>query len=272
MMEEALDVDLDGRPPSIFGDPLDPEDHRWPDLFVLMPFDQELKPVFEDHVKPVAERAGLTVGRADDFFSTQSIVREVWSAIVYARLVLADCTGRNPNVFYEIGIAHTLGKNTVLVAQSIDDVPFDLRHLRVIVYEYTPRGMTAFEKQLSATLGGPQSLALHSERSSDDSAPREIRDSQPVKVLHRSSPGAAHALSPAAELYDLLVCPRCKVRVIVTPDGLGLRCDNCHRIYPILDGIPVMLAEEARIDSGETSPLPAKPVKNRNRKERPGSE
>ncbi len=55
-------------------------------------------------------------------------------------LVIADLSGQNPNVFYEVGIAHTLGKPVLLLSQSIEDVPFDLRHRRVLPYEYTPIG------------------------------------------------------------------------------------------------------------------------------------
>jgi hypothetical protein len=77
---------------------------------------------------------------------------EIWSAICKARLVIADCTGRNPNVFYEIGVAHTMGIPVILLTQRMEDVPFDLRHIRFIKYEFTPRGMQKFEKELSATL------------------------------------------------------------------------------------------------------------------------
>ncbi|MEK7755216.1 MAG: hypothetical protein AAB654_25045 [Acidobacteriota bacterium] len=151
-MEESLGFSFTGGSQAIFGDPI--KSRSWPQLFMLMPFAADLKPVFDDHVKKVAGRLGLSVGRADDFFSTDSIVKEIWSAIYHAVIVVADCTGRNPNVFYEIGIAHTLGKDTILISQSLDDVPFDLRHLRVIVYEFTPRGMADFEERLRATLGG----------------------------------------------------------------------------------------------------------------------
>jgi hypothetical protein len=51
-------------------------------------------------------------------------------------------------VFYEIGLAHAIGKETILILRSLADVPFDLRHLRFIVYKYTPPGMKAFETAL----------------------------------------------------------------------------------------------------------------------------
>ena len=153
-MEETIGIDFGRVTQPVFGEPA--ESSRYPQLFILMPFSQELRPVFDDHLKKVAEEMGLSAGRADDFFSTGSIINDIWSAIYNAHIIIADCTGRNPNVFYEIGIAHTLGKDTILIAQNIDDVPFDLRHLRVVIYQYTPRGMTEFESKLHATLNEVQ--------------------------------------------------------------------------------------------------------------------
>lgn len=129
---------------SIFGVPASDQPKR--DIFVLMPFRDDLTPIYEDHLKRCAKRIGMSCGRADDFFSNKSIMEDIWSGICHARLVIADCTGRNPNVFYEIGIVHTLDKKTILIAQSVDDVPFDLRHRRVLVYQFTPRGMSKFEE------------------------------------------------------------------------------------------------------------------------------
>jgi hypothetical protein len=122
------------------------------DLFVLMPFDPELQPVYEDHIAGSARELGLSLARGDDFFTANAVMSDVWTAIMSARAVVADCTGRNPNVFYEIGLAHAVGKPVILIAQHSDDVPFDLRHLRYIQYEYTPRGMQIFEKRLTDTL------------------------------------------------------------------------------------------------------------------------
>ena len=75
-------------------------------------------------------------------------MQDVWSGICNAKVIIADCTNRNANVFYEIGIAHTLDKPTILISQSINDVPFDIRHRRVLVYDFTPHGMKNFEKQI----------------------------------------------------------------------------------------------------------------------------
>jgi hypothetical protein len=122
------------------------------DVFVLMPFTRELKSVWEEHIKDVVSNMGLTARRADDFFTAHSVMADVWNAICASRAIIADCTGRNPNVFYEIGVAHTIGKPVILITQDPDDVPFDLRHLRHIEYEYTPPGMRQFEISLRQTL------------------------------------------------------------------------------------------------------------------------
>jgi hypothetical protein len=141
---------------SIVVDPLFGKPHllddKTLDVFVLMPFKADMRPVYEDHIKPTCISMGLTVRRADDFFTADAVVEDIWSAIASARLIIADCTDRNPNVFYEIGLAHAIGKPTVLLTQKSDDVPFDLRHLRYIAYQLTPRGMKEFETTFRKTV------------------------------------------------------------------------------------------------------------------------
>lgn len=122
------------------------------DILVFMPFAAELGPVYEDHLKSVAQKVGLSIARADDFFTSDQIINEIWTALVKTKLIIADCTQRNPNVFYEIGLAHALGKPTILITQNSEDIPFDLRHRRYLQYELTPRGMRSFEDSLERTI------------------------------------------------------------------------------------------------------------------------
>jgi hypothetical protein len=122
------------------------------DVFVLMPFKKDMLPVYEDHIKPICVSLNLSVRRADDFFTAHAVVQDVWAAIASARLIVADCTDRNPNVFYEIGLAHAIGRPTILLTQREEDVPFDLRHLRYISYQLTPRGMKNFETAFKQTV------------------------------------------------------------------------------------------------------------------------
>jgi len=122
------------------------------DLFILMPFAEEMKPIYEDHLKTVAKSLEMSVARADDFFTQESIIEEIWCAIAKSEILVADCTGRNPNVFYEIGMAHSIGKRVILITQNADDIPFDLRHRRFLQYAYTPPGMKEFEEALRETI------------------------------------------------------------------------------------------------------------------------
>jgi hypothetical protein len=109
--------------------------------FIAMPFTDELQPIFEDIVKPTVEENNLKCIRADDFFHPKPIMDDIWQSIERSRFILADLTSKNPNVFYEVGIAHALGKEVVLISQSLEDVPFDLRHIRCIIYSNTHRGV-----------------------------------------------------------------------------------------------------------------------------------
>jgi hypothetical protein len=79
-------------------------------------------------------------------------MQDVVSLIDRSAVVIADCTGRNPNVFYEIGIAHTLGREVILITQVDADIPFDLRHLRYVSYLNNGEGLNALGMRLQARL------------------------------------------------------------------------------------------------------------------------
>ncbi|MFX0136507.1 MAG: hypothetical protein ACFFDN_22900 [Candidatus Hodarchaeota archaeon] len=102
--------------------------------FVLMPFDKEFNEVYTDLIKPAFEAVGYKVERADDIVSHENILKDIVRSIAKADLIIADLTSLNANVFYELGIAHTLQKPVIIITQSIDEVPFDLASYRVIQY------------------------------------------------------------------------------------------------------------------------------------------
>lgn len=104
--------------------------------FVLMPFVAPLGNHYSLIYEPAIRKAGLRAVRADaDIFATGKIMDQVWAGINAAKVLVAEMTSRNPNVFYELGIAHALKKPVVLVSSNEDDVPFDVRHIRVIYYD-----------------------------------------------------------------------------------------------------------------------------------------
>jgi len=103
--------------------------------FVMMPFGQWFDRYYKEIYIPAIKDAGFEPVRADELFSSGSVVEQIWEQIQKAKVLLADLTDRNPNVFYELGLAHAAKKPVVFAAGHLEDVPFDLRHLRVIVYE-----------------------------------------------------------------------------------------------------------------------------------------
>ncbi len=117
----------------------------------MMPFDAGFTPVYES-IRQAAASAGLRCRRADDIWENAAIIQDVVALIDRSRVVVCDCTGRNPNVFYEAGIAHTLGRDVILITQSEHDIPFDLRHLRYIRYLNNAEGLTALAAALHARM------------------------------------------------------------------------------------------------------------------------
>lgn len=104
--------------------------------FVMQPFGPPLGGYYDSIFKPAIEQTGLRPVRADaDMFGAGKIMDQVWRGIRGARVLVAELTSRNPNVFYELGLAHALGKPVVLVSSNEQDVPFDLNHIRVIYYD-----------------------------------------------------------------------------------------------------------------------------------------
>jgi hypothetical protein len=104
--------------------------------FVMQPFAGALGGYYESIFKPAIEQAGLSPVRADnEIFATGKIMDQIWRGIRSATVLVAELTSKNPNVFYELGLAHALEKPVVLVSSNEEDVPFDLRHIRVILYD-----------------------------------------------------------------------------------------------------------------------------------------
>jgi hypothetical protein len=108
--------------------------------FVIMPFRNDLHYFYLYLEKHIQERHRLVCNRADRRITTGSIIDKIKDDIAEADVVLAECTGSNPNVFYELGFAHAQGKNVVLLIQrpadfKVEDIPMDVRHLDFILYQ-----------------------------------------------------------------------------------------------------------------------------------------
>ena len=116
-------------------------------MSVMMPFDSQFDKVYAT-LQAAGKAAELRCLRADDIWNDAIVIQDVVSLICESNIVVCDCTGRNANVFYEIGIAHTLGREVILITQNAADIPFDLRHLRFLPYLNNGEG----REKLSASL------------------------------------------------------------------------------------------------------------------------
>jgi hypothetical protein len=103
--------------------------------FVMMPFGDWFDRYYQEIYVPAIKEAGFEPVRADELFTTGSVVEQIWEQIQKSSVLLADVSEKNANVFYELGLAHAACKPAVLAAGQLEDVPFDLRHLRVIIYD-----------------------------------------------------------------------------------------------------------------------------------------
>jgi hypothetical protein len=124
----------------------DPEQNL---VSVMMPFGAEFTPVYKA-LQKAAIGLKLQCKRADDIWVHHQVIQDIVDLIAKAKVVICDCSGRNPNVFYEIGIAHTLGKDVILIARSAEDIPFDLRHHRFLTYLPNKEGL----EELAAAVQG----------------------------------------------------------------------------------------------------------------------
>jgi len=116
-------------------------------ISVMMPFDAGFSAVYEA-IKNAADTTSYNCNRADDIWLHSYVMQTVVSLICKSGIVIADCSTKNPNVFYEAGIAHTLGRDVILIAQSIEDVPFDLRHIHIITYYPNAQGLSELTAKL----------------------------------------------------------------------------------------------------------------------------
>lgn len=134
------------------------------DVFVAMPFDEAFTPVWKT-IKRCIGKQERSFTRADQFSAPRSIMEDIWNGINAAKVVVADCTGRNANVFYEIGLAHAIGREVVPLTQNTSDIPFDLSQFRHIKYDLTPGGLKKLAEELTNWLEpilGPSTSALTS--------------------------------------------------------------------------------------------------------------
>lgn len=188
--------------------------------FVIMPFDSEFNSIYEQLIKLSLEEAGYEVARADSITDQQNILRDIVGGIATADLIVADLTTLNANVFYELGLCHGLKIPTVLLAQSIDEVPFDLRSYRVQVYEtrfdrihrlkQSLKEIAEKHKRGEVTFGSPiidfypQSIGTKVTAASDEDEEREQDTPEEDDELEDDEKGGADYAADIEEAFEVM--------------------------------------------------------------------
>lgn len=124
-------------------------------MFMIMPFNDEIADsIYTLSTKPICESFKLNVVRADEIFTTNPILDDIVMAIEEATIIIADVSGKNANVFYELGMAHMLKRsNTIMITHDkFSEMPFDIAHFRIIGYSDTIKGKAKYEKELNSTI------------------------------------------------------------------------------------------------------------------------
>jgi len=188
---------------------------RNPFAFVLMPFADEYKSLYENVIKATVERLGFACRRADDFFEAKPIMDDVCAGIDNAVFNIADFSGKNPNVFYEVGLAHATQRSTLLISQSIDCVPEYLRQVRHILYDNSLPGGRKLQKDLETAI---QRLT------SEDTTNQPLFQPGNSEIAANS----CLVLTPADDTESETAYTE-----IIEPaaDQFGLSCVNAHSIF-----------------------------------------
>lgn len=120
--------------------------------FIIMPFEESWSNrVYERLIKKYIEPLGIQCLRADNLHG-QIVIDDIWVKINQSAFVIADVTGKNPNVMYELGIVHSVGKPCILITQELDEIPFDTNYLRHYPYEDVEGGFDDLGKQFKEIL------------------------------------------------------------------------------------------------------------------------
>lgn len=125
--------------------------HSFPEsdlVAVMMPFDDRFEVVYET-IQNAAHSKNMRCDRADTIWHRHAIMDDILTLLCTASVVVVDYSGRNSNVFYELGVTHTLGRPSIPIAQAVDDIPFDLRSFRTLTYDTTPLGLQKLQASLA---------------------------------------------------------------------------------------------------------------------------
>jgi hypothetical protein len=161
--------------------------------FVIMPFKKQqlLQQVYEISIAPAVQDAGFTCTRSDKIPKAGLVLEDILKATYHADVVIADITGSNANVMYELGLAHGFAKPVVMLSQDMAKAPFDLRNYRIIPYKTTFGADAELRREIKSAL----EATLHS--------PDTEHRSNPVRLLIPTVMTAAEAIAIRRRIAEL---------------------------------------------------------------------
>ena len=123
-----------------------------PVVFMIMPFADEILALYDELKKAFGNEFEFT--NAGDLDNQQNILKDIIAGIYQADVIIADLTGLNPNVFYELGIAHAMDKKVIILTQDLSELPFDIKSYRAVAYSLLFHKIPALMEELSKLLRG----------------------------------------------------------------------------------------------------------------------
>jgi hypothetical protein len=141
--------------------------------FVIMPFAESFDDIFKIGIKDTAKDNGINAYRLDEELFDEGMLDKIYNEIESSDFIIADLSDKNPNVFYELGYAHAIGKLCILITQSAENIPFDLKHKRQIVYgtsivhlkEQLAKNLEWAKKEIEANKNNPFEIELKTDGS-----------------------------------------------------------------------------------------------------------
>ena len=121
-------------------------------VFVMMPFSHKFDDIYNLGIKSACLESDVYCERVDEQIFEENIIERVYNQISKADIIISDMTDKNPNVFYETGYAHALGKSVILLTQNSTDIPFDLKQYPHIVYENITNLKTNLKRRIKWSL------------------------------------------------------------------------------------------------------------------------
>ena len=202
--------------------------------FVMMPFSGPFPGYYDKIYSVVIREFGLTPIKVDEVYTATQISHDIFSLIQQAKIILADVTGKNPNVNYELGIAHALGKKTVIVTQKTEDVPFDYKHIRYIAYDTTLAG---WEETFKDSIR--RSLRATLQKNSAESIVTGVNLSSLCNFLLNTALDARYEVSKDSDIECDLV-GNCKIK---QRWSLTAKTSLSHFIHGVISDVPGSISD-----------------------------